>query len=444
MGAGSLFIEPHIVVVDGCLARYSVLTVGHVGRRVMRWDELTWAVAQLGAREHYAVARGLHADSRLARMYTDFWAYPSCRFLARRSGRLSRMGTRWHPDLPGDRVSSFPLHMLYKIVSKPSVQKSPVARLQAAWYRSGQLFASSVARDLRRRGLTRPERCGFFGYSIGSLEALELAAEFGMLGVVDQMDAGRAHFVETAREAELWPGWAQHPGPSSEEYFDRIRREWSAASLVVVNSQWSKQAAVREGCAESKIAVIPLAYEGETVGAPRVVDNRDRGLHVLWLGRVDLGKGIPYLIEAARMLPHVRFTVAGGIAVNPARIATVASNVTILGHVNRESAKRLYSTADVFVLPTLSDGFAITQLEAMAHGLPVIATNRCGEVVTDSQDGFIVPVRDAVALAGAISRIDDDRGLLSAMSERALRTAQRFTVQRYVRELESAVRAVPA
>jgi glycosyltransferase involved in cell wall biosynthesis len=130
--------------------------------------------------------------------------------------------------------------------------------------------------------------------------------------------------------------------------------------------------------------------------------------------------------------------------VNPARIATVASNVTILGHVNRESAKRLYSTADVFVLPTLSDGFAITQLEAMAHGLPVIATNRCGEVVTDSQDGFIVPVRDAVALAGAISRIDDDRGLLSAMSERALRTAQRFTVQRYVRELESAVRAVPA
>ena len=190
MGTGSLFIEPHIVVLDGCLARDFVLTVGHVGRRVMRWDELTWAVAQLGAREHYAVARGLHADGRLDRMYTDFWAHPACRVLARRSDRLSRMCTRWHPDLPRDRVSSFPLHTLYKIVSKPSVQKSPIARLQTAWYRSGQLFASSVARDLRRRGLTRPGRCGFFGYSIGSLEALELAAECGMLGVVDQMDAG--------------------------------------------------------------------------------------------------------------------------------------------------------------------------------------------------------------------------------------------------------------
>ena len=274
MAAGSLFIETHIVVADGCLARYFVLTVGHVGRCVMRWDELTWAVAQLGAREHYAVARGLHADGRLARMYTDFWEYPAYRALVRRSGRLSRTGTRWHPDLPCDRVSSFPLHALYKIGSKPPVQTSPIARLQTAWYRSGQLFASSVARDLRRRGHTRPERCGFFGYSIGSLEALELAAECGMLGVVDQMDAGRAHFVETAKEAELWPGWAQHPGPSSEEYFDRIRREWSAASLVVVNSQWSKRAAVREGCAESKIAVIPLAYEGEAVGAPRVVADR--------------------------------------------------------------------------------------------------------------------------------------------------------------------------
>ena len=58
----------------------------------------------------------------------------------------------------------------------------------------------------------------------------------------------------------------------------------------------------------------------------------------------------------------------------------------------------------MFVLPTLSDGFAITQLEAMAHGLPVVATPNCGRVVTDGEDGLIVPPADADALASAIDR----------------------------------------
>jgi glycosyltransferase involved in cell wall biosynthesis len=77
-------------------------------------------------------------------------------------------------------------------------------------------------------------------------------------------------------------------------------------------------------------------------------------------------------------------------------------------------------------LPTISDGFAITQLEAMAHGLPVITTPNCGQVVTDGVDGFIVPVRDSQALADAIARLDGDRPLLRTMSANTLLTVQKY------------------
>jgi glycosyltransferase involved in cell wall biosynthesis len=80
----------------------------------------------------------------------------------------------------------------------------------------------------------------------------------------------------------------------------------------------------------------------------------------------------------------------------------------------------------VFVLPTLSDGFAITQLEAMAHGLPVVTTPNCGRVVTDGVDGFIVPARDSRALADALVRLDSDRSLLREMSRNALQTVKRY------------------
>jgi glycosyltransferase involved in cell wall biosynthesis len=101
----------------------------------------------------------------------------------------------------------------------------------------------------------------------------------------------------------------------------------------------------------------------------------------------------------------------------------------LIGPVTRDQVGRLYSEAHVFVLPTISDGFGITQLEAMAHGLPVVATPNCGQVVTDGVDGFIVPARDPEALADALERIEAAPGLLREFSVRARATAARFDLE---------------
>jgi glycosyltransferase involved in cell wall biosynthesis len=83
----------------------------------------------------------------------------------------------------------------------------------------------------------------------------------------------------------------------------------------------------------------------------------------------------------------------------------------------------------LFVFPTLSDGFGVTQLEAMAHGLPVIATRNCGEVVEHGVNGLVVPPRDPEALARAMEDVAFDDRRLGSMSRAARETAGRFSVQ---------------
>jgi glycosyltransferase involved in cell wall biosynthesis len=75
----------------------------------------------------------------------------------------------------------------------------------------------------------------------------------------------------------------------------------------------------------------------------------------------------------------------------------------------------------------------------MAYGLPVIVTPNCGRVVTDGQDGFLVPPRDPEAIAEIISRLIENRDRIRLMSKRALKTVQQFSIDRVANELISIV-----
>ena len=75
---------------------------------------------------------------------------------------------------------------------------------------------------------------------------------------------------------------------------------------------------------------------------------------------------------------------------------------TYLGAIPRNQVQQEFRRADLFVLPTLAEGMALSALEAMASGLPVITTPQCGSVIRDGIEGFLVPIRDAEALADCI------------------------------------------
>lgn len=396
-----------------------------------------WFVSQIGAREHYAVPRALHRRGSLAMLYTDLWTRFGHGLLSRGPAATRALAARFHDELPADKVVSFGAsYGLSRLRARLGGDRRRPRDEYATYSQIGRWFAEHVASELRTLDLGRGD--AFFGFNTGILETLPLLRERGVLSVVDQIDPGQVERDMVYEESLRWPGWADVPGPPPQAYCDRITEEWRQASVVVVNSPWSRTALIQQGVPAEKIVVIPLAFEPHGVPQARAPADFRGPLHVLWIGSVILRKGIPYLFAAARELAatNIRFTVAGRIGISDTAMATAPPNIQFVGRITRDQTQALYRRGHVFVLPTISDGFAITQLEAMAEGLPVIATPNCGQVVTHGQDGLIVPVRDGAALAGALRQLDHDRAQLAAMAEQAPRKVQQFSLDRYADKLE--------
>jgi glycosyltransferase involved in cell wall biosynthesis len=342
-------------------------------------------------------------------------------------------------------------------------QWSVVSGPYAGFIEVGKRFAMRVRAELERQNLSRTNAI-FYAYDTGALEALEWCREHGVKSVLNQMDPNRVEVELVQREEKQWRGWALQPVQVPEAYFVRREREWALADRVVVNSEFSRQALRQQGVPAEKLVVIPLCFEAsdQTTG-PRTTDHRSfsqrsvvssqrsvvgaqktvvsgeasRPLRVLFLGQVILRKGIQYLMAAAKRMEreNIQFDVVGPLGISPEARATAPGNLTFHGRANRDQAAAWYQQADVFVLPTLSDGFAITQLEAMAYGLPVVTTPCCGEVVTDGLDGFVVPERDPAALAAAFQRYLREPDLLRSQSVAALTKSKQFSMDQLAANL---------
>jgi rhamnosyl/mannosyltransferase len=135
---------------------------------------------------------------------------------------------------------------------------------------------------------------------------------------------------------------------------------------------------------------------------------------VLFAGRLVYYKGVEVLIEAARSL-HAQFLIAGDGPLRPVLQKQIESlgmqsRIKLLGRISDAELNDLYSLADLFVLPSThsAEAFGVVQLEAMAHGLPVVNTNLTSGVPSVSLHGvtgLTVPPGDAVALSDAIFTI---------------------------------------
>lgn len=393
-------------------------------------------VAHKGAREHFLAARALHRRGALAALVTDWYSpLPAgwARAASRVSPSLARALGASAPDLPRDRVRALNAFGLRSRRRLARAERK--GRLMEEMTRDDADFARRVA------ALDLPPHDALFAYSYAALEAIEAARARGIPAIVDQIDPGRLEWDLVREEAERHPLYADPPGPPPDAYYARAEAEWRAADAIVVNSAWSRDALVKQGADAGKIHILPLAYAPAGI-PPHEPRARDERLVVLWLGSVIIRKGIHHLVEAARQLKGVpvRFVVAGPIGIREEAIRAAPPSIEWRGPVPRADAERLYRAADVFVLPTISDGFAITQVEALAHGLPVIATPNCGAVVEDGRTGFIVPPRDPAALADAIRKLAENPDLAPSMREACLAASLRFGIDMYADRLLNIVR----
>lgn len=400
---------------------------------------------QEGSRQTYAVPVAFERLQALRRMYVDIWWDWGHSLMRRGPAGARALTTRYHREIPRDRVVSFtPRAALWRAAQHFRRHIPTRGELSEDFCAFGRWLSVRVRQHLAKVDLDPALDC-FFGFNSNCLETLESLKSRGVFTVLDQVDPALVEEELVIEEAERWPGWEGIPGRTSRDYWDRIRAEWSLADVVLVNSDWSRQALIQQGVPVNKIIIVPLALDLHHDRFPTPINPRGN-LKVIWLGSVILRKGIQYLVEAARKLERtgIEFLLAGRIGISDRALRTFPPNIKVLGRVTRDQLSAFYQQAHVFVLPTISDGFAVTQLEAMAHGLPVITTPNCGRVVTHGVDGLIVPARDGEALAEALVNLDTNRSLLREMSANALETIRKYDLPSNARLIQNEVRRLRA
>jgi glycosyltransferase involved in cell wall biosynthesis len=140
-----------------------------------------------------------------------------------------------------------------------------------------------------------------------------------------------------------------------------------------------------------------------------------------FVGRIELAKGIAYLLQAWKLLalPRAELVLVGPVQPDARSILRrySRSNVVVTGALQPHEVASQYRSADVFIHPSANEGLGLVLLEAMACGLPVIATDRSGaeDCVTNGKDGFVIPARRVEELAEAISWCFHHRLELPAM-----------------------------
>lgn len=172
---------------------------------------------------------------------------------------------------------------------------------------------------------------------------------------------------------------------------------------------------------------------------------------IISVGRIEPRKDYPTLIEAARIIKqknlHFRFLIVGdGIDYDKIdrniKSLGLAEEVLMLGAVSEEEKAKLYRACDLFVLPTLYEGFGIVFVEAMASGLPVVSTDvgAVAEVVDGA--GVLVGPRDPHALAMAIEEVAEDVNLYNKLKSKAVVAAQNYDWNKLIVEYESVYQSV--
>jgi glycosyltransferase involved in cell wall biosynthesis len=196
-------------------------------------------------------------------------------------------------------------------------------------------------------------------------------------------------------------------GPLKKRLFGFVEARLARLTdAIICVSDFEREAAVSAGIRVDRLHRI---YNGVPLPRSSAKPRAERGagpLKLLFVGRFDRQKGLDVLLDAMAKLPPDQFklTVVGA-AVNDAIGQPQLSNVDYQGWVRHDQLGSYYADADVLVMPSRWEGFALVPLEALSYGVPVVATRCCSmpEVIEHGKTGLLFDVDDSCDLASLLS-----------------------------------------
>ncbi|MCQ2367438.1 MAG: glycosyltransferase family 4 protein [Kiritimatiellae bacterium] len=235
--------------------------------------------------------------------------------------------------------------------------------------------------------------------------AIKLARNRGMKILVDHSCLHPAKCEENLKDD--YARWGQEiviaPGRG---VWKNVLKDCEDADMIMVNANHIRDSFVEQGYAPEKVRVVYLGVREDFQGVKKNYASHGT-FRVLFTGGFIILKGAEYLLESLKILKErgvdVAYDVIGSVGA-PKALLEKYSNLPFkfYGVLPQDNLKSHLANADAYLFPSLADGCAQSGMEALTAGLPVVATYQSGLPITDGENGCVVPMKDAMAIADKI------------------------------------------
>jgi len=361
-------------------------------------------LAHPGTQHSHKLARELECRGLLGEFWTGLGIAESGvgAFLVRGFRRvpgLAGLGSRVIQGVSGSRIRTLPCGELRALWRLRRGGEQDVVL-----HRRNEMFQLAIPRaSLARSGAV-------IGFDTSGWILADRSRHLGLPFYLDRTIGHPAAFARLMREfSRRYPEWVGPASVRPAAVASAEAEEHEIACRIVVGGTYARDTLVAEGIDTAKIRVNPYGVEwGRFESGSAIESPSARPLRFLFAGSVSARKGVPVLLDAWRKIAprDAELWLAGHVGKRESSLIPALPGLHVMGHVPNAEMARLYAQCDVFVLPSLFEGFGLVILEALAAGLPVIATPHTGAVdaVTQASLGQVVEAGSVEALAEAMRR----------------------------------------
>lgn len=271
-------------------------------------------------------------------------------------------------------------------------------------------------------------------------EAFKAAKNLGKITVLYASGEHPLSFREKYRkEREKWK--IQNISPTrTDKHFFKYEESIKFSDYIIALSKESKKTYIKQGYNGNMIYVCPPGIhigQENRINERLDLDRKDR-FNVVFMGRVDVLKGVQYLLEAWRKVNLPSNAVLYVCGKQPPGAAEIIRHFRDLKNVHYPGfvdARKYFQKADLFVLPTLSEGFGRSVLDAMSHGLAGIVTPMAAEPIIDQKNGIVVPPCDSDSIAFWLKKLYEDEELRKRIGFEARKVTGKYSWENYCRNI---------
>ncbi|KAF2328703.1 glycosyltransferase family 4 protein [Flavobacterium ginsenosidimutans] len=375
-------------------------------------------------------------------------------------------------------IAIFPGQVLYKLGSNPKLKDLKRRSLDTTWkpytksksfFEFGRLLTSKAKLDFlisHEKGFFCIDRVyqkhdkwvantlakakknglsGVYAFEDGALSTFEEAKQLGLYCIYDlPIGYWKSARSLMQKEFEINPDWSSTLTGfnDSSKKLRKKDKELALADVIFVASSFTKKTLEDYSGKLSEIKVIPYGFP-EVTQKKEYQPLKDRKLKVLFIGGLSQRKGISYLFDAIEgMQDKVELTIVGQKSVpNCQALNTALEKHHWIPSLSHDQVLACMREHDVFVFPSLFEGFGLVITEAMSQGIPVITTDRTAgpDLIKNGEDGWIVPAGSSEALKEVINKILEKPEILEQAGTAAQNKAKTRPWAVYGQEMAEAV-----